>query len=82
MSATADSVLAVECDRPPCRSPSTWRSGARAWVKAPRDSTQASSGMLPVEVSVSGPPIVTPHRPRLIEYVAPEGGTGRPRCCR
>ena len=27
--------------------------------------------MLPFEVSVSVPPMVTPHRPRLIEYAAP-----------
>jgi hypothetical protein len=38
--------------------------------------------MLPAEVSVSLPPIVTPQRPRLIEYAAPNGGTGSLRCCR
>ena len=37
--------------------------------------------MLPSEVSVSLPPMVTPHRPRLIEYAAPYGGTGRLRAC-
>jgi hypothetical protein len=38
--------------------------------------------MLPAEVSVSLPPMVTPQRPRLIEYAAPNGGTGSLRCCR
>ena len=33
--------------------------------------------MLPSEVSVSLPPMVTPHRPRLMEYAAPNGGTGK-----
>src|SRR6185312_2008237 len=40
------------------------------------------SGMPPVEVRVSLPPMVTPHRPRLMEYAAPNGGTGRSRFCR
>ena len=35
--------------------------------------------MLPWELKVSFPPIVTPHRPRLTEYAAPKGGTGKPR---
>jgi hypothetical protein len=50
--------------------------------KASFDSTQALSGMLPFEVSVSMPPIVTPQRPRLIEYAAPCGGIGSFRACR
>ena len=48
--------------------------------KAPRVSTQASSGSgSTVLVSVSRPPIVTPHRPRLTEYAAPlrRHGAGR-----
>ena len=40
---------------------------ARGFAKASGESTQADSGMLPAEVSVSRPPIVTPHRPRLVE---------------
>ena len=60
----------------------TCRSGSRGFVNASFDSTHALSGMLPVEVSVSLPPMVTPHRPRLIEYAAPKGGTGRLRFCR
>ena len=59
------------------RRTSTCRSGARGSRNASRVSTQASSGMLPAEVSVSLPPIVTPHRPRLIEYAAPKGGIGQ-----
>ncbi len=38
--------------------------------------------MLPPEVSVSRPPIVTPQSPRLVEYAAPCGGTGSLRCSR
>ena len=44
-----------------------WRVGARGAVNAVALSTHASSGMQPSEVSVWRPPIVTPHRPRLIE---------------
>ena len=34
--------------------------------------------MLPSEVRVSLPPMVTPHRPRFTEYAAPKGGIGQP----
>jgi hypothetical protein len=51
----------------PCAKPSTWRSGGRGVSNAPRDSTQASSGSESTDPSVSWPPIVTPHRPRLTE---------------
>ena len=46
------------------------------FVNASFDSTHAESGIVPLEVSVSVPPIVTPHRPRLIEYAAPSRGVG------
>ena len=38
--------------------------------------------MLPVEVRVSLPPMVTPHKPRLMEYAAPYGGIGSLRSSR
>ena len=38
--------------------------------------------MLPSDVSVSLPPIVTPHRPRFTEYAAPYGGIGSLRSSR
>src|SRR6185436_17075813 len=41
--------------------------GGFGWVNASFESTQAESGMLPSEVSVSFPPMVTPHSPRLTE---------------
>ena len=49
----------------PCSKLSVCRSAARGCVKASRESTQASSGMLPLEVRVSLPPMVTPHRPAV-----------------
>ena len=55
----------------PCSNPIEWRSAGRGAEKASFDSTHASSGMLPCEVSVSFPPMVTPHSPRFTEYAAP-----------
>ncbi len=55
----ADRTTALETNRVPRRRPRL--------LKASFESTQALSGMLPVDVSVSLPPIVTPHRPRLTE---------------
>ena len=43
------------------------RCGTRGFEKASFDRTQASSGMLPWEVRVSLPPMVTPQRPRFTE---------------
>ena len=40
-------------------------------AKALAESTQADSGIVFSEVSVSCPPIVIPHKPRLIEYAEP-----------
>ena len=83
ITSTADMRLAVECRRAgPSRSGWCAAPARCGFVNASFDSTQAVSGMLPSEVSVSLPPMVTPHRPRLMEYAAPNGGTGRLRACR
>src|SRR5580700_10837115 len=79
MIVTAEAAAPSSATGRPCWKASTCRCGLRGSAKAPRVSSHASSGMLPAEVSVSRPPMVTPHSPRLIEYCAPLGGTGRPR---
>jgi hypothetical protein len=76
ISATGSIATPSSDDGTPCVKPIVWRSGARGFVNASFDSTQACSGMLSCEVSVSLPPIVTPHRPRFTEYAAPYGGIG------
>ena len=65
--ATGSSAAPSSEQGTPFSKPMTWRSGARGCVNASRDRTHAASGMLPSEVSVSLPPIVTPHRPRFTE---------------
>src|ERR1700692_3888688 len=60
----------------PALKPIVCLSGALGFENASFDSTPASSGKLPPEVSVSWPPMVTPHRPRFTEYAAPNGGMG------
>ena len=82
MISTAAAALPSRATGRPWRKVSTWRSAARGSRNALRVSIQASSGMLPAEVRVSLPPMVTPHRPRLTEYFAPVGGMGSRRCSR
>ena len=58
------------------RTRSRSRSHGCGFSSAPAESTHADSGMLPFESSVSVPPIVTPQRPRFVEYAEPRVGTG------
>ncbi len=64
---TGDAGVPSSLTGTPRSKPMAWRSGARGLSKALPDNTQASSGMLPSEVSVSLPPMVTPQSPRLTE---------------
>jgi hypothetical protein len=68
MSATGVHGLAVERDRHAlAEADAVPGRRASAWRRRSGDSTHASSGMDSFESSVSRPPMVTPHRPRLME---------------
>ena len=57
----------VQARGPAAVKPTVCRSGARGSENASLDRTQALSGMLPDEVKVSLPPMVTPQSPRFTE---------------
>ena len=67
MIATGASAAPSRLEGTPALEADVCRSGARGCAKASFDSTQALSGMLPAEVRVSLPPMVTPHSPRFTE---------------
>ena len=67
MIATGVSFAPSRLEGMPAVKPTVCRSGARGFENASLDSTQALSGMLPAEVKVSLPPMVTPQSPRFTE---------------
>ncbi len=67
MTATGDIAAPSRPQGTPRSKCTTMRRGGSGFENASRDSTQASSGRVPCEVSVSLPPMLTPQRPRLIE---------------
>ena len=76
MSATGSSSCAVERHGHAARELDLDLARRLSGLERAGAKTQADSGMLPFESSVSVPPIVTPQRPRLIEYAEPVIGTG------
>ncbi len=82
ISSTGESASPSHADGTPASNDTVWRDGESGMAKAASVSTQAYSGIEETVSSVSLPPIVTPQRPRLIEYAAPKAGTGSPRSSR
>jgi hypothetical protein len=68
MTSTDDSVLpSSPHGTPPSKCSDVTLGGARFGEGVPRQHPGAASGMLPCEVRVSLPPMLTPHKPRLME---------------